>query len=785
MPWFQDALRGRDAPHRDFYVWAEPKPDGSPPNNWQSSFGGPAWQFDETSGQSYLHIFLPTQPDLNWWNEEVREAFDDILRFWFERGVAGFRIDVTHGIVNDRELRDDPVATPDDHPRVQRHGSSSSTRSTDPRSTTCCAAGAPSPTRPSRRRSSSARPTCSTSTSCSPSTARARTSCTWRSTSCSCTRSSRPTRCAPSSRRSRRSCRRRRGRSTPAPTTTPAGSPTRWAGGDPQRARVALMMLLTLRGTPFLYYGDEIGLPDVALDPADALDPVPQRTGDPTRNRDTCRTPMHWSAEPGAGFTDAGRRAVAAVRRHGDQRRRPARRPGLDAALRARPDRAAARRDRPDAGGAYASLPAPDGVWAYRRGDGHAVALNLSGAEATVEGLDGTVAIATDRARDGEPVDGRADAPAVAGRRRHAAVMLDDLLSEEGWAYASTPPVAEGDPGRYHALFGRDSLITALQVLPARPDVAAATLRALAALQGERDDPETDEQPGKILHEYRPQAPALARRARLAGARRRAALLRLGRLDVVVPGRARGARRRRAERRARARVARRRRVARAGARATAAALVRYGPRVGSGGLSQQGWRDVMGPAGEDARRRRHRAPRRLDAGGAARRRRRAGGRLRGAARARRFRARRRGRAAPRRSPARIATDFGPGVMALEGDDLAGAGPGLAARLAAVVGRARRRQRDAVAARLCEPDVLTAVRAAHARAARARSSTPRATTAARLAVRLVAGLGRAARRRARRRTPSACAPACSRRSTSSATRPSSTRSRATASSSRRG
>jgi glycogen debranching enzyme len=81
-----------------------------------------------------------------------------------------------------------------------------------------------------------------------------------------------------------------------------------------------------------------------------------------------------------------------------------------------------------------------------------------------------------------------------------------ELLSDEGWAYASTPPVEPGDPGRFHALFGRDSLITALQVLPERPDVARATLRALAALQGSRDDPETDEEPGKILHEYRPHA---------------------------------------------------------------------------------------------------------------------------------------------------------------------------------------------------------------------------------------------------------------------------------------
>ena len=93
--------------HRDWYVWADGK-DGGPPNNWQSVFGGPTWTFDEATGQWYLHNFLPEQPDLNWWTNEVWEAFDDILRFWFDRGIAGFRIDVAHGIVNDKELRDDP-----------------------------------------------------------------------------------------------------------------------------------------------------------------------------------------------------------------------------------------------------------------------------------------------------------------------------------------------------------------------------------------------------------------------------------------------------------------------------------------------------------------------------------------------------------------------------------------------------------------------------------------------------------------------------------------------------
>jgi glycogen debranching enzyme len=86
--------------------------------------------------------------------------------------------------------------------------------------------------------------------------------------------------------------------------------------------------------------------------------------------------------------------------------------------------------------------------------------------------------------------------------------MVSELLSPEGWVYASSLPVEAGDPGRFHALFGRDSLIFALQVLTVRPEVATATLRALAALQGQVDDPETDEEPGKILHEHRPVAPS-------------------------------------------------------------------------------------------------------------------------------------------------------------------------------------------------------------------------------------------------------------------------------------
>src|SRR5829696_9289733 len=97
---------------------------------------------------------------------------------------------------------------------------------------------------------------------------------------------------------------------------------------------------------------------------------------------------------------------------------------------------------------------------------------------------------------------GGAGGPAVGG----GVPSLAPLLAAEGWAYASLPPQEPGDPGRFHALFGRDSLITALQVLPAAPGIARRTLRALAARQGTRHDPALDEEPGKILHEWRPVA---------------------------------------------------------------------------------------------------------------------------------------------------------------------------------------------------------------------------------------------------------------------------------------
>jgi alpha-glucosidase len=412
--WFQDALTGRDAAHRDYYVWADPKPDGSPPNNWLSNFGGPAWTLHEPTGQYYLHNFVPEQPDLNWWNEDVRAAFDDVLRFWYDRGVAGFRIDVCHGIVKDSELRDDPAPTPDDHPLVR-----------DRALKQVFSMNRPEVHDVLRR---------------------------WRAVS----DAEDPERILVGetyvldldhlipfygsgedelnmafnflfvhgefdAAELRTVVEGVEARLPPGAWPVYTGSnhdamrlATRWAEGDERRARLALMLMLTLRGTPFLYYGDEIALRDVPLDPADALDPVPHRTGRADRNRDVCRTPMPWSDEPGAGFTRPDATPWLPV---GDTSRNvAAQREDPGSTLHLVRDLISLRRERADLRtGAYATAPAPGGAWAYRRGDGTAVALNLSDAPVTVEGVGGRILVGTDRGRDGGDAGGSLELAAWEG----------------------------------------------------------------------------------------------------------------------------------------------------------------------------------------------------------------------------------------------------------------------------------------------------------------------------------------------------------------------------------
>ncbi len=107
-PWFLESRASRDNPKADWFVWADPRADGTPPNNWLAVFGGPAWEWDSCRQQYYLHNFLPEQPDLNFHNLDVQTAILDVARFWLERGVDGFRVDVANFFCHDRALRDNP-----------------------------------------------------------------------------------------------------------------------------------------------------------------------------------------------------------------------------------------------------------------------------------------------------------------------------------------------------------------------------------------------------------------------------------------------------------------------------------------------------------------------------------------------------------------------------------------------------------------------------------------------------------------------------------------------------
>ena len=121
-PWFLESRSSRDNPKRDWYIWRDPAPDGGLPNNWLAHFGGEsAWEWDEKTGQYYLHLFLAEQPDLNWRNPEVRQAMLDVLRFWFDKGVDGFRVDVSYKVMKDPHFRDNPP-NPDWQPGMNPFG---------------------------------------------------------------------------------------------------------------------------------------------------------------------------------------------------------------------------------------------------------------------------------------------------------------------------------------------------------------------------------------------------------------------------------------------------------------------------------------------------------------------------------------------------------------------------------------------------------------------------------------------------------------------------------------
>ena len=304
-PWFVESRASRANPKRDWYIWRDPAPEGGPPNNWFSDFGGSAWQWDAATSQYYYHAFLKEQPDLNWRNPAVQTAMYDVMRFWFDRGVDGLRIDVLWHLVKAADFPDNPPnpayqpAMGDMHRVLQLH-------STDQPEVHAIAADMRAVADRygasgwgervligeiylpvdrllhyyGRERAEMHLPL-NFQLIDAP----------WRARSLATLIVS-------------------------YEAALPPGAWPNWVLGNHDRPRVAAkrgqaqacvaaMLLLTLRGTPTLYYGDELGLSDVAIPAAQIQDPRELREPGLALGRDPVRTPMPWDRSENAGFTTA------------------------------------------------------------------------------------------------------------------------------------------------------------------------------------------------------------------------------------------------------------------------------------------------------------------------------------------------------------------------------------------------------------------------------------------------------------------------------------------------
>jgi alpha-glucosidase len=300
-PWFQAALSSPDDPYRARYYFTDPKPDGSPPNNWESAFGGSAWAQDERSGQLYLHLFAPEQPDLNWWNPEVPAEFERILRFWLDRGADGYRIDVASALYKRKDLGDQPMVK--DPATGQTKPDAAFTIIDQPEVHEVYRAwrrilSGYHPARilvgeifDSRRQSRYILPD---QLDMAFALVRARWSASLWKRSIDVDR-----------------------RASPGPVAAPSWTQsnhdlvrhvTRLGGGftGRRRARAALPLLLGLPGQVFLYQGEELGLEEADLPSAARQDPVFIRSGGRQPGRDGCRVPLPWhKGQPNAGFSKA------------------------------------------------------------------------------------------------------------------------------------------------------------------------------------------------------------------------------------------------------------------------------------------------------------------------------------------------------------------------------------------------------------------------------------------------------------------------------------------------
>ncbi|MFC9975604.1 alpha-amylase family glycosyl hydrolase [Spirillospora sp. NPDC127200] len=302
-PWFRQSRTARSSARRDWYHWRDPASDGGPPNNWLSTFGGPAWSFDDGTGQYYLHSFLPSMPDLNWREPAVAEAMLDVARFWLDRGVDGFRVDCAPQIGKDPLLRDNPAAPAgsaamhrplgDYDSQVHLHDQGHPDAHAAYRRLRRLLQEYPGPERVALGEIHDndlavwASYYGTALDELHLPMAFELLACPW----------------TPDGVR----------RAVEATTSAiPDGGRACWVLGNhderrvagrlgPRQARNAMLVLLTLDGVPVLYNGDELALPDLLLDPADIRDPWGRAR--PELSRDAARAPLPWEEGPGAGFT--------------------------------------------------------------------------------------------------------------------------------------------------------------------------------------------------------------------------------------------------------------------------------------------------------------------------------------------------------------------------------------------------------------------------------------------------------------------------------------------------
>jgi alpha-glucosidase len=404
-PWFLESRLSREAPRRDWYIWRDPTPGGGPPNNWRSAFGGSAWEWDSHTRQYYLHTFLREQPDLDWRNPAVERAMHHVVRFWLDRGADGLRVDAVQKVIKDHLFRDDPPnpayveGTDDPYDALLHEHSSDQPEIHDVIERMRAVVDGYGGDRvmigeiyneverivayyghdgrgvhfPYNFQLIKL-----------PWNARVIDAAIRRYES-----------------------------------LLPPGAWPNWVLGNhdrarvasrvgPAQARVAAMLLLTLRGTPTIYYGDELGMRNVDIPSERVQDPWEKNLPGRGLGRDPVRTPMQWDGSRNAGFSDVepwlplspdcSRVNVRA------QERDPASMLTLHRAL-----LALRRREPALSVGDWAAVEAEGSVLAFTRSHGGTrflVALNLGSEPASLRvGRSGMVELGTLPGSEGQPVD--------------------------------------------------------------------------------------------------------------------------------------------------------------------------------------------------------------------------------------------------------------------------------------------------------------------------------------------------------------------------------------------